>query len=432
MLKKILFFTLSLFAFKSFAATEIVWWHSMGGDNEKEVNEIVKAFNLGQKDYKIKAVFVGGYDDALRKTEEAIKNKSKLPALIQLSEATTVSAIYKYKKVFYPISTMMEDYDAELDEANFIAPVASYYESLDGKLYSFPFNASTPVLWYNKDIFVKAGIKELPKTWQDIELVGERLKENGISCSLTVSYPSWVLLENFSALHNLEFASNQNGYGGLNTELKFNNQKIKNFLEFLVDLKNRGIYQPIQTYEQLLKAFSSGECAMWIGSSSSFNDINSKATFRFGETFIPFDARIVKKPQNSIIGGASLWVVKGKSGSTYKGLVKFIKFLERADLQTIWHTQTGYIPITTAAMIQASNIRLNIVRYGSDTAISQLTLNPPKENSRGIRVGNLLEIRKIAEREIQMAMDGKKSASQALDDAVKQGNQELKKFSESL
>lgn len=432
MIKKIVFLIIILFVTKSFAATEIIWWHAMEGDNEKEINEIAKAFNLGQKDYLVKPVLIGNYIDIVDKTEEAIKGHGKLPALIQLSEATTVTAIHKYKSKIYPISTMMEDYDEEFDTSSFIAPVASYYESLDGKLYSLPFNASTPVLWYNKDLFVKSGIKNLPKTWQDMVDIGEKLKANGVSCSFTSGYPSWILLENFSAWHNLEFATNKNGYSGLNTSLKFNNQSIKSFFEFLVELKNAGIYKHIEGYSNLFKAFVDQKCAMWLGSSSSFNDINSKAKFRFGETRMPYDSRIVKEAQNSIIGGASLWIIKGHSNSTYKGLIRFIKFLSRSDLQTIWHTQTGYVPITTAARMQANNIRLNIVRYGSDTALEQLTLNAPTDNSRGIRIGNLLEIRKIAESQIKMAMEGKKSASQALDDAVRLGNLELEKFVNDL
>lgn len=422
-----LFATL-LFSTTTLAATEIVWWHAMGGELEKEVNEIAKAFNLSQKDFVIKPVLKGNYEAIVRDAEQAFASGDDLPALIQLSEATTVTAIYKYKDYLYFLDDLMQDYKTDFDASVFIAPVASYYESLDGKLYSFPFNASTPVLWYNKDLFLKAGVKKLPTTWQDMVEVGEQLQANGVECGFTVSYPSWILLENFSAWHNLEFATNKNGYAGLNTKLKFNNQSMKNFFELLADLSAKGVYNLTSGYDNLLKQFVNQECAMWIGSSSSLNDIYEKAKFRFGETSMPYDTRIVKAPQNSIIGGASLWAVKGQSSSVYKGLIKFIQYLSRDDLQTIWHTETGYVPVTTGARMQASNIRLNIVRYGSDTALKQLSLNPPTQNSKGIRIGNLLEIRQIAEAQIKQAMQGKKTASAALDEAVRQGNAKLEEF----
>ncbi len=408
------------------AATEIQWWHAMGGANGERVNKIAADFNKTQSEYKVVPTNKGNYTETMTAAVAAFR-AHKQPDLVQVFEVGTATMMAA-KGAVYPVYKLMKDEGESFDIKAYIPAVVSYYETTDGKLLSMPFNSSTPVLWYNKDAFKKAGITKVPTTWDDMKSASEKLVASGTKCGFTFGWQSWVMVENYSAWNNLPIGTLQNGYGGLATKFVFNNKAVENRLQSIYDWSKKGLFKYGGRRGDSLSMFTNGECGMWLNSSAYYGSIKKQAKFAFGQAMLPLDSEVAKAPQNSIIGGATLWVLKGKPKDHYKGVALFLKYLSSAKVQAWWHQETGYVPITTAAYELSKKQGFYKSNPGTDTAIKELSLNAPTPNSRGLRFGNFVQIRDIINEEMENIWAGKKTAKQAMDDAVTRGDKLLRKF----
>lgn len=409
---------------------EIQWWHAMGGQLGEVVNKLAADFNASQSEYKITPVYKGSYTETLTAAIAAFR-ANQAPAILQVFEVGTASMMAA-KGVVYPVYQLMADANEPFDPKAYIGPVYGYYSTTDGKLLSMPFNSSTPVFYWNKDEFKKAGLdpEKPPTTWKEVgEYAGKIVSSGAAKCGFTTQWQTWVLLENFSAWHNLPIATKENGFGGTDVELKINSPAHVELISMLNDWQKdkRFVYGGREGKSTPL--FSSGECAMHIASSGSAGAIQAglKDT-PFGIGMMPYLDDVVKAPQNSIIGGATLWVLNGRPKAEYKGVAKFFTFLSKPEVQAEWHQKTGYVPITIAAADLTKKQGFYDKFPGRDVAVKQLTLNPPTENSKGLRLGNLVQIRDIEDTELEAVWSGKKDAKSALDAIVAQGNELLKKF----
>jgi sn-glycerol 3-phosphate transport system substrate-binding protein len=237
------------------------------------------------------------------------------------------------------------------------------------------------------------------------------------------------MIENFGAWHNLPFSTKGNGFGGLDTVLKINDPARVKQIATLAEWGKSKVFRYGGREGKSTALFTSGECGMHIASSGSAGAI--QAAFkekRFGINMMPYWPDVRPKPQNSIIGGATLWVLQGKSKAEYKGVARFFSFLSSAEVQAKWHQQTGYVPITTAAYDLSLKQGFYEKFPGRDVAIKQLMFNPPTESSKGLRIGNFVQIRDVMDEEMEAVWTGKKTAKQALDDAVTRGNKLLREF----
>jgi len=167
-------------------------------------------------------------------------------------------------------------------------------------------------------------------------------------------------------------------------------------------------------------------------SSAFYGNVKANAKFEFGASMMPYYPEQAGAPQNSIIGGASLWVMGGKKAEEYKGVAQFFTFLSDTDRQRWLHEVSGYLPITKAAYEATKASGFYEKNPGRETPLQQLTNKPPTENSRGIRFGNLVQIRDIWAEEIEAALAGNKSAQAAIDAAVQRGNQTLRQFERTV
>jgi len=294
-----------------------------------------------------------------------------------------------------------------------------------------PFNSSTPVLWYNVDAINAAGVKA-PKTWGDVKTVAQALVDNGMECGLSFGWQSWVMIENFSAWHNLAVGTEENGFAGFDTKFTFNNDRVAARLDDIASMSEGNLFKYGGRRGDSLPMFTNGECGMWINSSAYYGSIKSQAKFKFAQTMLPLDTTITETPQNSIIGGATLWVLSGHESDEYKGLAKFMTYLSSADVQAWWHQETGYVPITTAAYELSNEQGFYDSNPGTDTAIQQLSLNTPTANSRGVRFGNFVQVRDVINEEMEAIWAGDKTAKEALDAAAKRGDALLRKFERSV
>lgn len=408
------------------AATEIQWWHAMGGVNGERVNKIANDFNASQSDYKVVPVYKGNYTETMTGAVAAFRAR-KHPHIVQVFEVGTATMMAA-KGAVYPVADVMKDAGEPFNPDDFLPAVISYYQTPDGKLLSMPFNSSTPVLWYNQDAFEKAGVKEPPKTWAEVKAASDKLLAAGYKCGFSFGWQSWVMIENFNSWHNLPIGTKENGFAGLDTELNFNNDAVKKHLANIAEWGKNKVFVYGGRRGDSLPKFTTGECGMWLNSSAYYGGIKKQAKFKFGQTMLPYYPDVAKSPQNSIIGGATLWVLKGHPSGDYKGVAKFLTYLSSADVQAWWHQETGYVPITTAAYELSRKQGYYEKSPGTDTAIKQLILNKPTPNSRGLRFGNFVQIRDVINEEMEEIWKGSKTASAAIDNAVKRGNQLLRKF----
>lgn len=405
------------------AKTEIQWWHAMGGALEKNLKEITDGFNASQDRYEVVPVNKGNYQDTMTAAISAFRAHQQ-PTIVQVYEVGTATMMAA-KGAIYPVEDLIAGYGGTLDKSAFLPAVISYYETPEGKLLSMPFNSSTPVLWYNQDMFERAGIQRPPKTWAEMDDAAAKLRKAGFQCGYTTAWQSWVLIENYSAWNNLPMGTEENGFTGFNTRFTFNNPQLIHRLQTIRDSENF-IYGGRN--DDAMTLFLNQKCAMFLESSASYSGIAENAKFRFANAMMPYDQEVVEAPQNSIIGGATLWVLQGKSDAQYEAAAAFLNYLSQPEVQAKWHEETGYVPITTEAYRLAKKQGYYQKNPYGKTAIRALSLNRPTVNSRGIRFGNMVQIRNLINTELEYLWSGKKTAREAMNTAVEKGNALLRTF----
>jgi len=422
----ILTFVLTVAVTGAEASTEIQWWNAMDGALGERSNYIVAGFNASQSEYVVKSVFKGSYTETMMAGIDAFRIGTP-PHILQVANLGTPNMLAT-KDAVYPVYQLMADFDQPFDKSNYLSIIAGEYTTTDGKMLSLPFNSSTPVVFWNKDAFRKAGLDDAPRTWEEVGTTSrEIIAAGGSECGFTIGWQSWTLLENYSAWNGLAFASKGNGFGGLDTELVFNGPEHVKHIQRVADWQKDNTFRYGGRRGDGNHLFSKGECAMLINSSAYYGSLKKAAKFDFGTSQLPLDHEVIDAPLNSIIGGASLWVLKGHSREEYAGVVKFLTYISDVFVQSFWHQNTGYVPITKAAYELSKDTGYYEQNEGRAVAIIQLS-GKPTENSKGLRLGNLVQIREIINDELEAIWSGKKTAQQGLDDAVSGGNKLLRKF----
>jgi len=430
MIRKSLFAALA-FGFAATTAqaqTEIQFWHSMAGALGDKVSELANNFNKSQTQYKVVPTFKGTYPESMTAAIASYR-AGNAPHILQVFEVGTATMMAA-KGAVVPVAKVMKDADVPFDPKVYLPAVAGYYTDSKGNMLSFPFNSSTVVFYVNKDLYKKAGLdpEKAPKTWKEFQANADKLKAAGVACAYTSGWPSWMHVENFSAWHNVPIGTKENGMAGLDTQFQINSPLHVKHLTMLSDLAKKGEFTYAGRTNQAEAKFSSGECAMLTSSSGAQANIRRNAKFEWSVNFIPYHDDVKGAPQNSIIGGASLWVMGGKTNNAYRGVAKFFEYLSKPDVQMDWHTSTGYVPITQAAYELTRKSGYYDKNPGADIAVKQLTNKPPTANSKGLRFGSYVQGREVIEEEMEGVFSGKKEPKAALDDAVKRGNEILRKF----
>lgn len=408
------------------AVTEIQWWHAMTGANNDVIVKLANDFNASQSDYKVIPTYKGSYPDTMNAGIAAFRagNAPHIMQVFEVGTATMMAATGAVK----PVYKLMADAGEKFDPKNYLSAITGYYSTSKGEMLSFPFNSSSTVMWVNLDELKKVNA-EIPKTWPEVFAVAKKLHDNGHpTCGFSNSWVTWVNLEQLSAWHNVPLASKANGLDGFDTKLEFNAPLQEKHLEKLVELQKDKTYDYAGRTNQGEGRFTSGECAIYLTSSAFFGNVKAQAKFNFTAAPMPYYPDVKGAPQNSIIGGASLWVMGGKSTDEYKGVAKFLTFLSDTDRQVYIHKASGYLPITKAAYEKAKAEGFYKDQPYLETPLLELTNKEPTENSRGLRLGNMVQLRDVWAEEIEQALAGKKTAKQALDASVERGNTMLRQF----
>ena len=412
------------------AQTEIQWWHAMGGELGAKLEEITKGFNDSQDEYTVVPSYKGTYPETMTAAIAAFRAQQQ-PAIVQVFEVGT-GTMMAAEGAIVPVHQLMEEQGADFNPQAYLPSVVGYYTDTNGNMLSLPFNSSTPIVYYNKTVFEKAGLdpNSPPKTWAELEEFSTKIKESGAAnCGFTTQWISWIQTENLSAWHNQPIGTEQNGFGGTSARLTLNGPVQVKHWENLKRLSDEGIFKyggPVGG-DNAAPMFYSQDCAMFMASSASRAGVIANAKdFEVRYGMLPYYDDVEGAPQNSIIGGASLWVLSGKPDEEYAGVAKFFEYLSSPEVQADWASFSGYLPITQAAMDQMATFYSE--NPGADTGIKQITLNEPTENSKGLRFGNYVQIRGIIDEEFEQLLSGSKDAQGALDSVVERGNALIAEF----
>ena len=223
------------------AKTEIQFWHAMTGQLGEATNELVKQFNESQSEYEVKALRKGNYAETLTAAIAAYRQK-QAPHVVQVFEVGTQTMLLS--GAVLPVYQLMKEQEIAVEWKDFIAPVVGYY-SKDGNLYSMPFNSSTPIFYYNKEAFQKAGLdpSKPPQTWKQVEEYSKKIIASGAAkCGFSTGWPSWTMVENMHAWHDQPFATKRDGFEGLDVQLLINKEFGVMHLGRLAGWQKDGIY----------------------------------------------------------------------------------------------------------------------------------------------------------------------------------------------
>lgn len=411
------------------APTKFDFWYGLSGDLSERVQQMCSDFNASQADYEIVCTSQDNYDTNLQNTIAAYR-ANKQPTIAQIHDAGTLDLMLS--GAYLPVGQLMKENGYDIDWKNYFSGIASYFSTSKGELLSMPFNSSTAVIYYNTDALAKIG-QPVPQTWEEVETAARAMKAAGYDCPVAFDPTGvWQWFEQFSAIHNQPIATNGNGFGGLNAELVFNKGKFVDQLTWIKKMYDEGLFvnKSKAAGETPNDAFQNGKCQITSSSVADHGTFSKLAgpSVHWTNTMLPVWAGTDRK--NSLVGGASLWTLKGKSPEEYKGAAAFYAFLATPKQAEWWSTVTGYIPVTNTGFeaMKAKGFYDAAPYKGRELAIQSLTFTPPTENTRGIRLGNYVQIRKEVGDAIASVLFDNVAPQQALDTAVEHGNAILRKF----
>lgn len=423
-------FTLVTAGFATLAAplaaqTDIQFWHAMGGRLGEVVEEIAVKYNASQDTYNLVTTYKGGYEDTMTAGIAAFRAKQQ-PNIIQIFDAGAATII-NAKGATIPVADLMSDFDS----GDYIEGVRNFYADSDGKMIGMPFNSSTPLLYYNKDILSKAGIGAPPATWEEFEAMAPKIKEAGYQ-ALAQSHSPWIFSENFHSRHNLQLATGNNGYDSTDVKILYNNDSMKMHWGKVKEWLDAGYYGFYgRGWGDNQDAFVQQKTAMWLGSSGSFGGLAKSAEFEFGAAELPYWKSITDEPYGTFIGGAALFAMAGKPDAENAGVADFMAFLTSPEMQYFWHKETGYVPITNAAYELAKSDGYYETTPDAEVGITQLTQRAG-EWTKGYRLGFYVQIREAMYKQYDNIFSGSSSVDDAFAAMEKESNALLDRFNASM
>ncbi|WP_191059164.1 extracellular solute-binding protein [Geminicoccus harenae] len=403
------------------------FWYGLTGDLSERIQEMCQSFNASQDQYQAVCTSQGDYEAALQNAIAAFRANQQ-PTVLQVFDVGTADLMLS--GAFVPAPELMKQAGHEVNWDDYFKGIADYYATSSGELYSFPFNSSTAVLYWNKDAFAKAGLTEAPKTYEEVEQAARALKEAGYACPYAYDVDPWQFMEQFSAVHDLPIATKNNGYDGLDAELVVNQTRFVDHVAFFKRMTDEGLFQLKEYGQARLQSFMNNECMMMQSSIADHGTVGKTMPdgVQWGVAMVPVWEGTARK--NSLVGGASLWALAGNSPEQYEGAAAFFAFLAKPEQAEWWSTVTGYIPVTNSGFeyMKSKGFYDQAPYQGREVAIQSLTYTPPSANSRGIRLGGFTQIRKEARDALTGIMAGTSGVQEGLDALVERGNAILRRF----
>jgi len=421
----LVYFLIAFLVFSSLRAepVKLELWHAMEGFIAGKLQELVDKFNTSQKEYEVQLVRKGNYTETFKEGVRATKSKKNPPHILQVYEVATPTFMQE-KNLYIPVHALLHKYRHPVPQEALVPAIVDFYSNEKKQLLGLPFNIATGLLFYNKEIFQKAGLDPdaPPKTWEELEFYAKKLNDAGCSCVFTTAWPSGYLLEHFSARHNLPFATKKNGFARRGARLRVNSKDHVFNLNKLTEWEKNGIFRYAGRFvEEPEQLFTSGRCAMIMQSNSRMAILRKAASFPVGGGALPYWRKLTPVPHNLVTGGAALWAIRGHSEKEEKGMAAFFTFLVKPKTQQYWVEATGYLPISKSAYEELKAAGYYKKNPHNEIAIQSLML-PSTPYSKGIRLPGFVEVRETLIDALEGAFEGKHTPKEELDAAVIKGN----------
>lgn len=409
-------------------AASFDFWYGHSGLIAKAIESLCNGFNQSQHEHQVRCTPQGTYEQTMLKTVAAYR-AGKQPAVVEIYDVGTLDMMLS--GAIYPVSRLMDDTGHAVDWTDYLGPVLGYYAGADGKPYSLPFDASTLVLYVHRAKLAAAGVDHAPRTWEEFEATAAKLKSKGYACPAVTDYDPWKMLEQTNAAQGAPIAARHGASNALDVEYVFNTGIHRRLMSDVMRWRADGLLADAaqtRTGDQAL-AFASGECVMSLDSTSSWSAIRSGEIADIGVSVIPVYAQTSR--HSTIVGGASLWVMKGYDAAVYRAVAAFFVYLREPDNQIAFAMQTGYLPVTRhAAAMLASTRPGDPLVLPMTVGLASLNISSD-ESSPGTRLGFLPQFRLAWREEVQRAFGGTQTIGEALDHAKARGDQLLKRFKET-
>lgn len=409
-------------------AINIVMWHSMGGRNGEAIDAMVKAFNESQDKVVLEAQYQGTYDDAITKLRSTAPGEG--PDIMQLYDIGTRWMIDSGYAL-----TMQDFIDADkYDISDYEANILSYY-TLDGKLYSMPFNCSSPVILYNKEAVAAAGLDPM-KDFASIEamqVAAQTLVEKGgVSVGGSLPNYSWVF-EQFVSMQDKDFLDNNNGRTDRATKMVIGENGAG--LTQLSKWKEFAASPYTETYgkgtAESKKQFANGTVGFIIDSCSVYVDSQAAAEGIFNVGFAPLPTVSNGDTGGVSVGGGSLWIMDNKDANKASAAWQFIKFGSQPEQQAHWSIGTGYVPIRKSA-VDVDFYADYLKNTNPELIVAIEALRSSKPTNAGSVMGVFPKARVIIENEVEtMINDANVTPEQTLDNIIAQINEEIEMYNKT-
>jgi len=411
---------------------ELEFWHALTAPSGPLLETFAAEFNASQDRYTVNASYKGSYADTMNLAIAASRagNAPHVVQIVEIGTGTFINAGVAIKEVHQLFAETGVPFDPE----RYLPAVRGYYSLPDGRMMSMPFNSSTAVMFVNDDALTRAGLDPATtplETWDQVRAAAKQIVDTGAAaCGFSFAWPTWTQFEQFSAIHDVPYATRANGFAGLDAELRINSPLHVRHVQTLIDMGAEGSLTWGGRGSAGDALFPSGECAILQGSSGLRGRVVREATFDWSIRPLPYYADAVEAPLNSVIGGASFWVMTapGRTDAEYRAAAEFFNFLGQVEIVERFHVETGFLPIVFGVYEKLAAEGYYDANPGADVGYLQLARTAPTENSMGFRLGNMGEVRNIIEEEVEMALQGQQTAQQALDNAVERGDAVLRAF----
>lgn len=410
--------------------TKIDFWYGLSGQLSKVIQTFCSNFNASQPDYELVCTSQGDYDTALQNAIAAYRS-NKQPAILQVFEIGTATMMLS--GAVYPAYQLMQDQGEKVDWNDYVTSIKNYYADSKGNLWSFPFNSSTFVLYVNTTMFEKAGIKDMPDTWQQLEADMRKMKAAGIKCTHAYEISPANQWEQTHTIHNVALATNNNGFDGLDTKLLYDKSVFRNHVVMLKRWLDEGLatyYRPKSGLSSR-EAFGHAECATYAGSIAGYGATLEEMPKDQSWKVIPLPIHEGFTRHNTSVGGASLWTFKGFDAKTYKGVAAFYTWLGKPEQQKAFSEATGYIPTTNSGyQLMLDSGSYSGPRESMRVAMESLRYGEATPLTRGMRLGNMAQLRQIVTDELEKIFAGTVSVDDGLASGVRRSNEVLARFAQ--
>jgi sn-glycerol 3-phosphate transport system substrate-binding protein len=405
------------------------FWHAMGGGLGEATDALVEMFNQSQDAIVVNSTFQGSYDDTYNALLAAFEAGTQ-PNIIQNFDLASQTMFDTGRLV--PAHELMaaDNYDSDV----FVPAVRDYYSDEDG-MVAMAFNSSTPIVYYNPDMFEAAGLDAPDDEWNFSDFLDacEALQDTGVQYCVTFGQVGWFFEQILANSGGLYF-DNNNGRTGRATEVRFNEGQGVEVFDFLTGLIADGHAPNLgNTWTDTRSTFLAEQAAMLFDSTAASSDLQNQAEFEVRTAFIPHSNS--SERNGVIIGGAALWLLDSGDPEINQASWEFMKFMASEEPQVVWHTNTGYFPVRVdiddnpelqAFWDENPNFVTAIRQLG--TTRTELADGSTNYAVLGGQAGPFPAIRRIIVEAYSDVLDGGMSAQEALDRAATRANQELSDY----